>query len=178
MRFAAVVFMVLIASLSVPCRADAQNERGASQSALEPELSKYDPRAVAAARHYFDSPAIKAGIIAIVSNIDSAVSDQLLKENPKFSPTKADQVKKVVDDSSADLVDLLMPMHIIAALDIYTPDELVALDDFYSSPLGASVLKKTPQLAAQAPAIIQAVMPRYLTSLQARLKAAGLEPTP
>jgi hypothetical protein len=56
----------------------------------------------------------------------------------------------------------------IAALEVLTKDELIALDQFYSSPVGQSVLSKMPQVMNSLPAMMQVV-------IRAKLKAKGMD---
>jgi hypothetical protein len=173
MRLAVLVFCLLISSSADPRPAAAQDEAPASQSA--PDLSKYDPRAVTAARHYFETPAIKAGLTAMTSNMMKAMTSAIMQQNPQVSPADMERLQKIVSDSLAERLDLLTQMNMVAALDTFTPDELVALDNFYSSPIGASVVSKMPQMAKRLPDMMKAFMPDYLASIKAKVKAEGME---
>ena len=147
----------------------------ANSSALEKRLQSYDPRAVAAARHYYGMPALKTGMIAMVDNLDKAMIAMVAKQNPNLSPQQAATIQKIVGDAMKARIDLLQDMSMVIALDTFTTDELVALDKFYSSPEGSSVVAKLPKLTAQMPAMIQSIMPDYLNEIKTKVKSAGAE---
>lgn len=68
----------------------------------------------------------------------------------------------------------------IAAMqaDYYTEDELVAMRDFYASPLGRKMKRLTPELAGKGAELgrrwAEAEVPKFQERLKQRLKAKGL----
>ena len=74
-----------------------------------------------------------------------------------------------------DKLDLLIDLSMISALEVFSKDELIALDEFYSTPVGQSVQAKMPQLVARLPATMQVVMPLVIEDMRAKLKTNGLE---
>jgi hypothetical protein len=175
MRGAVLLLMLLIAFPADLRLAAAEDAAPATPSALELRLSKYDPRAVTAARHYFETPAIRVGLTAMTSNMTKAMANSILQQNPQLPVEKVEQLQKIIGAALAERMDLLTEMNMIAALDTFTPDELVALDNFYSSPVGASVIGKMPQMMAHLPDMVKAIMPDYLAAVKTAIKAQGLE---
>jgi hypothetical protein len=85
------------------------------------------------------------------------------------------ELRQIVGDALAERLDLLTQMNMVVALDTFTPDELAALDNFYSSPVGASVISKMPRMATHLPDMMKAFMPGYLASVKAKIKTEGME---
>ncbi len=69
----------------------------------------------------------------------------------------------------------------IMMLDIYTKDELLALNQFYSSPVGSSILKKRPIMMSRIPEMMSLMMkyaiPPALAAARNSMKARGVEIT-
>ena len=143
--------------------------------AIEKRLSAYDPRAVAAARHYYMQPAVKAGLVAVVDNMDKAMTGLVAQQNPSLSPQQQDKIRQIVGDVTKERFNLILEMSMISALDTFSTDELVALDTFYSSPMGASILSKMPQLSRRLPAMMQAIMPGYMNEVKEKVRQNGAE---
>ena len=144
-------------------------------SAIDKRLSNYDPRAVAAARHYYNLPALRTGLIAVIDSVNKSMIGMVAQQNPRLTPDQIGKVQQVVSDAMKERLTLLQQMSMVVALDTFTTDEMVALDAFYSSPEGSSVLGKMPRIAAQMPAMMQTIMPDYLNEIKAKLKASGTE---
>lgn len=143
--------------------------------ALQKRLEKYDPRAVAAAKHYYSQPAMKAGLVAMTDNMNKAMSNIMAQQNPNLSPQQLEAARKAIGEATRDRLDLIMQMSMIVALDTLSTDELVALDNFYSSPQGSSIIAKMPRIAKALPAMMQTIMPDYMNDVKTRLKGTGAE---
>jgi hypothetical protein len=145
---------------------------------LDKKLAKYDPAAVKAALHYteianFKSvleqsiPAVRDTIIRIVKEKNPNQDDATLKEF-------VDVVLKVMYVDHADFYEKFT---IVMMLDIFTPEEIIAVDKFYSSDVGRSMLKKMPQMMARIPQLFEAmqktIVPLALEEARKALKAKG-----
>jgi hypothetical protein len=146
-----------------------------NSAALEKQLATHDPKAVAAARHYYETPAIKTGMVAMLNNVTKSMLGLVSQQNPGLSQQQLTDVGQVVQQAMTDRLDLLIQMSMLVALDTFTTDELVAMDRFYSSPEGSGILAKMPKLAAQMPAMIQTIMPDYLNDIKTKMKEKGTE---
>ena len=171
-RILCAIAAVVLSSL-VP--AHAAEPVPSTPSAIERRLSGYDPRATAAARHYYSIPALRSGLVAVIDSVNKSMIGMVSQQNPNLSPEQLAKVQKIVGDAMKDRLDLLQQMTMVVALDTFSTDEIVALDKFYSSPEGTAVLTKMPKLAAQMPAMMQTIMPDYLNDIKTRLKASGTE---
>ena len=146
-----------------------------SGPALEKRLQTYDPKAVAAARHYFERPLMIAALTAMIDNIDKAMIGQIAKQNPSLRPDQMTKIQAAVGDAMKERLPLLIEINMVAALDTFTTSELKALDTFYSSPDGTAILTKMPKMSAQLPAMLQGFMPDYMAAVRAKLKASDAE---
>jgi hypothetical protein len=170
----------LIGLLAVTSASLAQTSPDAPPSvptaaALQKEIGGFDPRAVAAAKSYFEKDAVKVGLISVVDSVNQQVLALVGKENPKLTPAQSIEVQTVVRDAMKERLDLLIQMNILIALKTFTADELVALDKFYASPEGSAILVKMPKMMSQVPSVVQALIPDYLAEIKAKLKAANVE---
>jgi hypothetical protein len=66
---------------------------------------------------------------------------------------------------------------IVSMLDVYTTEEIVAIDQFYSSDVGQSMLKKAPQVMARMPQMFEImqkqIFPLAMEEARKALKAKG-----
>jgi hypothetical protein len=158
---------------SVPARA--VDSLPTTEPDIAKRLATFDPRAVAAAQHYYETPSIKTGLLAMVDNMNKGMIGLVTRNNPNLTPEQAAKVEVAVSDALKVRLDLLLRMNMVAALDTFSTDELVAMDKFYSSPEGASILQKMPKLSAQLPAMMRAFVPDYMNDVKARLKTSSPE---
>jgi hypothetical protein len=165
------VVLAMLAGAAAAYADDAQN----LPVSIEKRLQSFDPAAVAAARHYFASPARKTSLEAMLPNIMQAMSVALDRANPGIDPEKRKKALQLAQEAVTDKLDLLIDLGMISALEVLSKDELIALDQFYSTPVGQSIQMKMPQLTARLPATMQVVMPLVIEDMRAKLKTNGLE---
>ena len=161
---------LMFCSLAAPSvRADDLN------ASLEKQLQSFDPAAVAAARHYYTSPVLKASMVAMISKMTEAMGVVLDRANPGLDESKKKAALSVVQETLNDKLDLMIDLSMISALEVLSKDELIAIDKFYSSPVGQSVLVKMPQVMNRLPAMMQVIMPGLLEDMRTKMKANGLD---
>jgi len=144
------------------------------------KLKAYDPSAVAAASNYAKSFDMVGGFAKNAPRMAEAMTKQLKEKNPGITD---DQVKDFVDTfehvALVDNADVINHAVVLALLESFNPDEIVALDKFYSTPVGQSILKKFPtvtQKLGEARRLMPAeIMPKAMEAAKAKLKAAGLD---
>jgi hypothetical protein len=142
---------------------------------LQKQLQSFDPAAVAAARHYYTSPVLRASMVAMIAKMTDAMSVVLDRANPGLDADKKKAALSVVQQTLDDKLDLMIDLSMISALEVLSKDELVAVDKFYSSPVGQSVLVKMPQVMNRLPAMMQLIMPGLLEDMRTKMKANGLD---
>lgn len=147
----------------------------ADPPALQKRLASYDPAAVEAARHYYAAPARRAGLLKVFDSVQRHLLGDIAKQNPGLDKDVVAKTMSIATGSIGDRLDILTQMSMVAALDTLTTSELVALDKFYSSPEGLSIVAKMPQIGDKMPEIMKAVMPAYVDEVKTKLKAADPE---
>ncbi|WP_158806925.1 DUF2059 domain-containing protein [Beijerinckia sp. L45] len=144
---------------------------------VQDQLASYDQVAVAAARHYYQSPNVKKDMVAMIQGLTPSIVASVEKD--KGAPLDAVEQKKLataLDKATQANLDLLLGLNMVAAVETLSKEQLLALDQFYTSPMGQSILASTPQLNQRLPAIFQNFMPKYSVSVDAEMKAVGLGP--
>jgi hypothetical protein len=63
----------------------------------------------------------------------------------------------------------------VAALETFSTQEMIALDDFYSSPAGQVILGKMPQLSLRIGPMVQSVVPEMVQEIRAKMRDQGVE---
>jgi uncharacterized protein len=170
--------LLLVIGVATAARAD-QPPPAVPQSEqdVEARLKTFDPEAVAAARHYYASPKVKAGMMAMVAGLGPAlVANAEKARGAALSDSDKAKVYAAVNKALADNYDYMMSINMLAALEVLSKDQLVALDQFYSSPVGQSILDKMPQVGQRLPVMLRSFMPKFMASVQENMKSAGLAP--
>lgn len=178
MKRLAILCLVLAGFAAQPRHAPAQEAGVLTPEALQKRLSQFDPRAVAAAKHYSESPQLKAGVLAMADSLGKAMMAMVARQQPGLSPDQQAKAQRAVTEALGEQFGLLQNVNMLATLETFSTDELVALDNFYSSPTGAAIMAKMPQLATRVGPTVQNLLPTLLNSVQAKLKAQGIEPKP
>jgi hypothetical protein len=144
-------------------------------ASIEKRLQSFDPEAVAAARHYYLSPLLKASFTAMIPKITEGMVTALKRANPGLDPEKEHMAVQAAQEAVTGRLDLIIDMSMISALEVFSKEELVAVDQFYSSSVGQSVMAKMPRVMERLPAMMQIVTPLMLDDLRAKIKAKNLD---
>ena len=135
----------------------------------------YDQVAVAAARHYYQSPSVRADMLTMVQALTPTIVDSIEKQKGKtLQPAEHDKIITATIKATQAQMDLLVGLNMVAALQTLTREQLLALDQFYTSPMGQSILAKMPQLNKRLPGIFEAFLPKYSETVETEIKASGL----
>jgi len=147
--------------------------------ALAASDAQPSPRMQELARKVLDQTALLAQARQqLVASLSKQLAAQLVKEGKPAGKDVTDafarDFTKAFDARSQGLINQLVP---IMAKD-FTEEELDALVKFYSSPLGASVMKKMPGYLAAANAEtsgwMRAMVPAMLEETKKALQAQGI----
>lgn len=171
--FSGIVLFILSEWVLLPARAEEEPQN--LPASIEKRLQSFDPQAVAAARHYYLSPLLKASFAAMIPKITEAMKTALKSANPGLDPEKERVAYQAVQEAVAGRLDLIIDISMVSALEVFSKEELTALDQFYSSSVGQSVLTKMPKVMENLPAMIQVVTPLILDDLRAKLKVKNLD---
>ena len=145
-----------------------------NEQALQKQLQTFDPGAVAAARHYYESPKVKDGILSVLTSLYPAIiANQEKASGKKLSDADRMKLLAVLNRAMNENFDFLLRLNMVAALETLSTEQLVALDQFYSSPVGQGILDKMPKVSQRMPAIMQVFAPKFLGSVQALIEPAS-----
>ncbi len=144
------------------------------------KLKTYDPAAVAAAESYAKTFNMRGMMEKSAPGVVRTLSEQMKAKNPGLTDAQSQKffslfTQNFLSDSS-EVVEHAM---ILQMLDVFSKEELVAVDTFYSSPLGVSVLKKMPVLMGHMPHIMEMmqsfIIPRALDAAKEQMRKDGVE---
>ncbi|MGO9133464.1 MAG: hypothetical protein ACLP8A_05365 [Methylovirgula sp.] len=170
-----IALCVMIAGLSLSTSAGAGASPASLNSDLDKQLEHFDPKALAAARHYFEQPEVRAGAVAMNKFVTQAMKEIFLKEYPDASPQQVQKVLKIVAGVNDDNFKLYLKISMLAQLQTFSTAEIVALDRFYSSPEGRAIMLKSPQSAEHLTALLKTVAPELIDQSKARIREIGRE---
>lgn len=148
------------------------------EAELAKKLSKYDPAAVKAALHYAETFNMKAVLGQSVGPVRDAIVKMVKEKNPGIEEaTQKEFVEVFLRVMYVDNADYFAKYSLLLMLDTFSTEEIVAIDEFYSSDVGRSMLKKMPQMMARIPEMIgniqREIVPQALEEAQKALKAKG-----
>ena len=176
MRLGRVLCVVSLIVTAVPLSAVAESSfppLPTNEQAVQEQLKTFDPAVVAAARHYYESPKIKDGMLSMLKNLSTPIiANQEKTTGKKLSEAERAKVIAVLNQAMAENFDFLLQLNMVAAVETFSKEQLIALDQFYSSPVGQSILDKMPKLGQRLPEIMQVFIPKYMGSVQAGMKSA------
>ena len=144
------------------------------------KLKTYDPAAVAAAESYAKTFNMRGMMEKSAPGVVRTLAEQLKAKNPGLTEDQNQKffalfTQKFIADSS-EVVEHAM---ILQMLDVFSKEELVAIDKFYSSPVGVSVLKKMPVLMGHMPHVMDLmqsyIIPRALDAAKDQMRQNGVE---
>ncbi len=172
LRLARGLLIALALLAPVPVMAQAPDAK------LDKQLAKYDPTAVKAALHYIEIANMKAALQQSIPAVRDAIVKMVKEKNPsQDDATLKEFVEVALKVMYVDYAEFYEKFTIVMMLDIFTTEEIVAIDKFYSSDVGRSMLKKMPQMMARMPEIFMVmqkeIVPVALEKAQQALKAKG-----
>ena len=172
-----VVFLasLMLSATSVPTFAEGSfSPLPTSEQAVQEQLKTFDPAAVAAARHYYESPKMKEGMLSLLKSLyPTIIANQEKASGKKVSEADRTKMLGVLDRAMNENFDLLLRLNMIAAVETLSTEQMVALDRFYSSPVGQGILDKMPRLSQRLPEIMQVFVPKFMGSVQAGIKSVS-----
>jgi hypothetical protein len=150
-------------------------DRPSPSANIRNRLNQFDPRAVAAAKHYYDIPQLKSGILTATNNTSRSIMTALARQNSALSAEAKTNLQRIVDEVVASEFGLMQTINDVAALETFSTQEMIALDEFYSSPGGQVILGKMPQLSLRMTPMIQSVVPEMIQQIRAKMRDQGVE---
>jgi hypothetical protein len=147
---------------------------------FEQKLKSYDPETVAAALAYAKTFNVKEMFTKTAPQMTKNLTQQLKSQNPALSEEQTkDFIGAFMQSALVDNAEVFEQATILIMLDVFSKDELVALNQFYSSPVGAGILKKMPVMMGRMPELSKVmqsyVLPRALEAARRHMRASGVE---
>lgn len=135
-----------------------------------PALAETREERVAAAQVYIDMALVDFDMEAMIGMLYQPILDQVTAGGAVLTEDQLARIKALYLDAFAEPLPALMRDQAGIMADMFTLAEIKALNDFYATPEGKSVMAKLPQLtAAQQPALnqfigttMQTLMPQVL----------------
>jgi hypothetical protein len=152
----------------------------ATPDQFEQKLQSYDPAAVDAARAYARVFDMKGMMEKSIPALKQALLRQLKAKNPSLSDAQLDSFfDAFFRGAFVDGAPVLEQATILIMLEVLSKDEIIALNQFYSSPIGQGILAKMPVVLGRMPELM-AVMEKYvipgaLESARATMKKGGVD---
>ena len=146
----------------------------------EAKLKTYDPAAVEAAQFYARTFDLMGPFKKSTPMVETGMARQLKTKNPDITEEQTKLFVKTFEDAALiDNAPIIERAMVVSLLDIFTKDELVALQQFYTSPAGVSLAKKYPMLSDrmnEARGLMKTeIVPRAIEAAKAKLKESGVE---
>jgi|SRR5579863_608788 len=171
----AALLLALGASIGFISAAAAADPIPTTADALQKRLATYDPRALAAAKHYYEQPAMKSTLIATINAMTKTIVPMIAQQYPNMTPAGQAKLQQIIVDVMAKRLDVLEQISEVAMLDTLSTDEIVAWDQFASSPIGASILSKTPNMVEDVSSSMQPFGLDTAAAIEAEIKADAAE---
>ncbi len=159
-----------------------------NEQQVQEQLKTFDPTAVAAVRHYFENPAMKRASLSKMQGVMQAINTEAMRAVRQQEKTPDDKalVAKLEAENSRVVAaaskaatgnyEFITSLQLIAALQTFSTDEIVALDAFYNSPTGQAIVGKMPVLSRRMPEVKRVVMPRLMAVMKVDDPAGGGKP--
>jgi hypothetical protein len=124
------------------------------------------------------------GALEIGDQMGNAISQQIIRQNPNAPAGAADVIAEVVHENVDSLINSPETLDGLVAIyaKYYTHEDILALIEFYTSPLGTKMIAIGPQIAQESTQFSRNLfvqrVPQIQQDIQERLQAAGLTQTP
>lgn len=154
--------------MAAPHMAAAQT--GAAPAAAETAT----PEKLALTHRMFEAMHLDAMMKGMMQQMTPAMIEGLKKSHPELTDADSAKMQKVmgiVMEVDQEYLPKILDSTAQAYAEVFTMDELTAMDNFYESPVGQSMLAKTPQVMAKVMATIPSFMPDMMTETQKRVCA-------
>jgi hypothetical protein len=149
-------------------------------SQIEEKLKGYDPATLTVAQAFAKSFNMSGMVEKSVPFLVQGVDRQLRAKNPDLTDEQAQQfVSAFLQSLFEDNGQVLERAAVLTLVEVMSKEELEALIQFQSTPVGASALKKMPTLSARMSQIMPLmqtyVVPRAMGSAQAQMRKNGVD---
>jgi hypothetical protein len=138
-------------------------------SATPPPPARVNPKTAALVRRMFKATKIDITMDAMMGSMLPVMVDSMVRQYPNVTAQEKDVIlqtgKEALHDFMAELMERMVPIY----AETYSQEELEAIDTFYESPIGQSLITKTPLMAPKTAALTREMLPGLQVQMQARL---------
>jgi hypothetical protein len=175
---ARLLFAAFLSLLCLAAPLRAQDRVQQLEARFEEELKKYDSVAVKAARSYAQNFDTRRQLQAMSVTMRPGLVNLVRSKNPEAKDADLEiffeEFFRVALVESAPVIE---KWTILNMLEVLTTEEIIAADQFYSTPVGKSLMSKMPQLMARMPQMMglmeKTMVPAGLEAAQAKLRKLG-----
>jgi hypothetical protein len=112
---------------------------------------------------------LKPMLKTMMKDLQPVLMEQEAKRHPDIPPEKREIIQSVVKEVLAEVTDAMLEKWVPIYASTFSDEEMRAIIEFYSSPVGQSYLDKTPQLSAAGANMVRDMMPEVQRNLVVRL---------
>lgn len=163
---------ILAALAALAIGAGAPSLSLAQQAASTPAPAP-TPRALELARTYIRVMHMQENIEGAMKRLGPALLEQVMKGDPNLAVADrkllVDMISEAEDEAYKPFLAKYLDEVAVAVAQTYTEDELQQVIGFYESPVGRSMLAKSPLLVQRASVIGIRLMPEFQQDLKARI---------
>jgi hypothetical protein len=155
--------------MAAPHMASAQTESAPAAAA-----DAATPEKLAVTHRMFEAMHLDAMMQGMMQQMTPAMVEGLKKAHPELTDADSAKMQKVmaiVMEVDQAYLPKILDATAEAYAEVFTMDELKAMDAFYESPVGQSMLAKTPQVMSKVMASLPAFMPDMMADTQKRVCA-------
>jgi len=153
---------------------------GVTAEQYEQKLKGYDPQSIEAAKFYASTFDLIGSWKKSSPQMEQGMANRIKAKNPEITEEQSKLFIKTFEDVAlTEGAQALERGAVLALLDLMTKDELISLQNFYTTPTGASILKKfgaySERLAEVRGVMKSDVLPHALDAAKAKLKESGVD---
>jgi hypothetical protein len=163
--------------MAAPHMAAAQSTTPAATPAAAapaPAPEAATPEKLALVHRMFGAMHIDAMMQGVMQQMTRALIEGLKKAHPELTGADSAKMQKamtIVIQVDQDYMPRILDATAQAYAEVFTTEELTAMDNFYESPVGQSMLAKTPQVMARVMPKVAGFMPDMMAETQKRVCA-------
>lgn len=130
-----------------------------------------DPAKIALVKRYFAAMHINQMMSGVMHQMGPAMLAQVRQAHPEITEAQmqgvGDAMGATMDEYLPKMMDAMVPVY----AETFTTEELTKLDEFYESPIGQSIVAKTPQTMQKMIPTMMQLMPAMQADMQTRICA-------
>ncbi len=137
-------------------------------SALAQAAPAPSPRQVELARRYVVAMNMDQSFEGMMKSMLPIVQSQM-RDAEKLTPEQHEVLAKITLDASRRMMSKMMAKMPVLLAEVFTEQELEGLVNFYESPIGQSLIAKSPQLSAKMAPLMPELMSEMRTEMMSRI---------